>query len=222
MSINKSATYFFFYLICLMKRRKLNCSSFSLVALILLAVFTSARTNGNNEAADHSPDEPLSFLPLEFLNDCTHGNLDKVKDAIEKNPSYVHLQSKEGETCLHVAGIYGQTEVTRLLLKKKADPNVRTAYPKGLRMHPLSWNVYGGHVDTARVLLEHNADVNLDFDSMTHPGQAVTALDILRDILDMEENLPDDKQYIEKYQQMEALLLKYGAKLYEDLENDEL
>jgi hypothetical protein len=77
-------------------------------------------------------------------------------------------------------------------------------------MHPLSWNVYGGHVETATILLEGGADVNLDVDDMYNPSQPVTVLDLIEYTLDVD--------HIDKrFQQVKDLLLKFGAKRYKDL-----
>ena len=73
-----------------------------------------------------------------FLMACSEGRLADVKALLERNPHFARKQSKDGETCLHVAGILGQTEVTKLALVHGADPNARSGYSGGLRMTPVS------------------------------------------------------------------------------------
>eukprot|EP00546_Thalassionema_frauenfeldii_P014210 CAMPEP_0178911948 /NCGR_PEP_ID=MMETSP0786-20121207/9983_1 /TAXON_ID=186022 /ORGANISM="Thalassionema frauenfeldii, Strain CCMP 1798" /LENGTH=200 /DNA_ID=CAMNT_0020584461 /DNA_START=138 /DNA_END=740 /DNA_ORIENTATION=+ len=166
------------------------------------------------EANDDNEEEKAPIIvSTEFLNACTFGDVAQVKDLLEQHPDWIKRgRSEQGETCLHVAGIQGQAAVTQLVLEQGADPNVRTSFAQGLRMHPLSWNVYGGHVETAQVLLEKGANVNLDFDSMGQPPTKVTALDICTQI--MENN--DAEMFVK----MKELLLQYGAKLYSELNND--
>lgn len=88
-------------------------------------------------------------------------------------------------------------------------------------MHPLSWNVYGGHLENIRLLLENGADVNLDFDSMTQPTCPVAILDVLFELQTAEGG---DERVVE----MEKLLREYGAKTIKELrekgdkETDEL
>lgn len=77
-------------------------------------------------------------------------------------------------------------------------------------MHPLSWNVYGGHVDNIRLLLEHGANANLDFDSMGQPPKPVTALDVLLELQKAEQG-------DERFLKMEELLKTYGAKTMQEL-----
>ena len=162
-----------------------------------------------------------SLLSHAFLNACTEGNLDDIEAALVGHPEWVNGRSESGETCLHVAGIKGQSEVSQLILKLGGDANVRSTYAGGLRMHPLSWNVFGGHVENARVLLEvGQADVNSDYDSSN--GSPITVMDTILEIV------PDNsEQYdpsMERFYKMKELLLQHGAMQYKDLqtENKEL
>jgi ankyrin repeat protein len=45
-------------------------------------------------------------------------------------------RTENGETCLHLTGINGATEVTKLLLERGADPNVRSTFEevRGLKV----------------------------------------------------------------------------------------
>ena len=160
-----------------------------------------------------------------FLMACSQGNLADVQALLERNPQYAKKQSSDGETCLHVAGILGQTDVTKLALKHGADPNSRSGYSGGLRMTPLAWNTYGGHVETAKALLEGGADPNLDMDDMKDQMVKVTVLDILhKNVLhqyeDNEANRKDPN--IGRHFQMYDALMEHGAKFYKDLATEDL
>ena len=80
-------------------------------------------------------------------------------------------------------------------------------------MHPLSWNVYAGHIENIKLLLEYDADVNLDFDSMGQPPKPVTALDVLYDLQKAEKG---DERFVH----LEALLKKNGAKTMQELKQE--
>ena len=69
-------------------------------------------------------------------------------------------RSPHGETPLHVAGIKGDLDTIRILLKAGADPNARTAGGQYLKMTPLAWYVYGNHLEGVNALLDAGADVN--------------------------------------------------------------
>ena len=86
------------------------------------------------------------------------------------------------------------------------------SFHKGLRMHPLSWNVFGGHLENIQLLLDHKANVNADFDTMVNQKPIpVTALDIA---LQLEQNSDDEDG---AFAAMVTMLKKYGAKTIKEL-----
>lgn len=183
----------------------------------------------SEKSGDDVPTDSL-ILPMEILEACSQGTIEVLRSALERHPQWVNGRSPQGESCLHLAGIMGQTEVTRLVLDRGGDPNIRTTFEKGQRMHPLSWNVYGGHVDTARVLLEHGADVNLDVDWMRGRHQqydVATPLDLLLDILPTttddattaQRKTTTDRPELDRFFRMKDLLLEFGAMTYSDLQS---
>ena len=183
----------------------------------------------------HKNDPDWVVVSTEFLNACTHGDVEIVKRLLDEHADWINGRSGDGETCLHVAGIYGQAAVTKLLLTTTtkttngetmvADPNIRTTFAQGLRMHPLSWNVYAGHVDTAKVLLEHGADPNLDFDGpATDQARSdnsvpqltsITVMDVILQMLAHDETRKDPN--MKRFRDMKELLVKYNAKTYREL-----
>ena len=114
-----------------------------------------------------------------------------------------------------MAGILGQAAVTQWILQQAdADPNVRSTFEAGLRMHPLSWNIFHGHVTNVQLLLQAGANVNLDFDHMI-TQQPVTVLDVLDEII---HNTKQQGQVVDdKYWQLKQILLEAGAKPYAEL-----
>lgn len=137
-----------------------------------------------------------------------------VRQILGNHPDWLNRRSATGETCLHLTGIYGNERAAKFLLAQSTiDVNIRSTYAKGLRMHPLSFCVYGGHLENARLLLEAGADVNLDVDGMEGSrGMVVTPLDIVSDILEG----PDKAE--SKFKKMKELLLEFGGKHYADIE----
>jgi ankyrin repeat protein len=89
-----------------------------------------------------------------------------------------------------------------------------------LRMTPLSWNVFGGHLETAKALLDGGAQVNLDVDTTANGNglRKVTVLDIV-EMITPEPPHPDMKPSpkVKKFIDLKAMLIKYGAKKYEAL-----
>lgn len=173
-----------------------------------------------------------------FLQACAHGNLDKIHGILHYHPKYINQYSDEsGETCLHVAAILGQTEVTRIILSEfHGNPNVRSQFKDGgHRMTPLGWNIYHGHYDTIKAMIQYSSqtDINLDVDSMIFPGKIVTPLDMVYHVLP-NNHLHDNhepitgNQRVETFYKIKELLLNHGAKTYGQIQkekeeaNDEL
>ncbi|VEU41876.1 unnamed protein product [Pseudo-nitzschia multistriata] len=166
---------------------------------------------GDEEASSSSSSSSSSGLPgPDFFDACSKGETDLVAEAMQSHPEWANARTPNGETCLHLAGIYGASSVTALVLEHGGDPNVRSTYEKGLRMHPLSWNVYGGHLKNIELLLGAGADVNLDFDSMVGDGDPVTPMDVLLELVKNEKG--DDR-----FSAIEAVFRKHGAKTMEEL-----
>ena len=151
----------------------------------------------------------------EFFFACSGGKLDQVKEYLNEHPNWVNGRTDNGEACLHLTGIYGYSDVTEYLLTHGADPNIRSTFDDGLRMHPLSWNVYGGHIANVDLLLRYGADVNLDFDGMGKDAPKVTALDVVRQLT---VNEGGDERFI----LLEKLLKENGAKTMAEVQGGEL
>lgn len=167
----------------------------------------------------------LSVIPLlkakeeevgkDFFFACSGGKVDEVKAFLKEHPDWSNACTPEGESCLHLAAIPGSAEVTKLLLESGADPNARTTFDGGLRMHPLSWNVYGGHFENVKLLLENGAEVNADVDS--GDGSIITVLDANLKFLDPSG---EPTPYTVRSEKIQKLLLKHGAKTFADLQKD--
>jgi hypothetical protein len=156
-----------------------------------------------------SEEEHTAATP-EFFLACSGGKLAEIKTYLSEHHGWVNARTDNGEACLHLTGIHGHTDVTEYLLVNGADPNIRSTYEHGLRMHPLSWNIYGGHVGNVHLLLTHGADPNLDFDGMGRSKEAVTALDLVMQLIQNEEG---DTRFV----QLEKMLRGNGAKTMKEL-----
>lgn len=71
---------------------------------------TEVETKEDNvdEKAAQLPPTPseLWIVPEEFLTACTEGDTAGVQAFLKANPDFVNGRSADGETCLHVAGMY--------------------------------------------------------------------------------------------------------------------
>jgi ankyrin repeat protein len=197
----------------------------------------SEQTSSASDNSDHNDggndDDNIGDPFDHFLMACSQGNMEVVEIMIEEHPEFVTGQSQNGESCLHVAGILGQVDITNYVLRHGGNPNQRSTYVHGLRMTPLSWNVYGGHVANVRALLEAGADVNMEFDHLnteTEQHEPVTVLDILYMMEDFSEEATHNAKTTtedgtdpatsnrKKHFEMRDLLLLHGARRYTDLQ----
>ncbi|GAB6020803.1 Ankyrin repeat domain-containing protein 39 [Chamberlinius hualienensis] len=77
----------------------------------------------------------------------------KISSHLEKGTD-VNQPDTYGYTALHYAARNGNLEAVKLLLLNKADPNRKTRSGEGT---PLQRAAYQGHVDIAKLLIQHGA-----------------------------------------------------------------
>jgi hypothetical protein len=84
------------------------------------------------------------------------GNSEGLAQLIRTDERILNKTTFHGDTLLHVAAHYGQTDVVSYLIEKGISPNVTN--PAGLT--PLHFAAAEGRIATARLLLALGADVN--------------------------------------------------------------
>jgi ankyrin repeat protein len=85
------------------------------------------------------------------------GRTDRLHELLRGDASLVHRYSPDGWTALHLAGHFGQTESTALLLEGGADIG---AVARNRERNPLHSALSGRRGETARLLVDRGADVN--------------------------------------------------------------
>jgi ankyrin repeat protein len=87
------------------------------------------------------------------------GDLEKVKQIIEQDPSAANLATKPGRTSLMVAVDVGNKEIVEYLLTHGADPNPT---PSKLWAPPLHLAARGKTPDLCQLLIDNGAQVDLE------------------------------------------------------------
>ena len=85
-----------------------------------------------------------------------HGDVTRVKELLDADPSLISMRDAKNLTPLHVAASRGHADVIRLLLDRGADINGPTAADEWT---PIVFAAYRGHLDAVRVLIENDADI---------------------------------------------------------------
>lgn len=160
-------------------------------------------------AASSDPEEENS----EYFFACSGGELSTAKMLLEKDSSLAHATTKNGEHCLHLTALSGSAEIAKLVLDAGADPDIRSTWDSGLRMHPLSWNTFYGRHEIIELLLKYGANVNADFD-LGGEAKKATVLDVVEQIL----LATKDGEEKERFVKTRNILVKNGAKRYATLE----
>ena len=162
-------------------------------------------------AAASEPEEVNSA----FFFACSGGDVSTAKVMLEKDPSLAHATTKQGEHCLHLTALSGSAEIAKLILDAGGDPNIRSTWVDGLRMHPLSWNTFYGRHEIIELLLQYGADVNSDFDLKDGDYEKKTVvLDVVEQILLGGEEREENERFV----QTRNILVKHGAVRYATLE----
>lgn len=85
-----------------------------------------------------------------------HGNVSRVKELLDEDPSLIAVRDAKDLTPLHVAASRGQDKVAQLLLDRGADVNGPSTDGQWT---PLVFAAYRGHLEAVKVLVEKGAGV---------------------------------------------------------------
>jgi ankyrin repeat protein len=95
-------------------------------------------------------------IDKEFLNACKDGDLEKVKQLLERGADVNAKDEILGETALMWASSNGQKEVVEFLIEKGADVNAKTRFGNTALMYASE----KGHKEVVELLIKKGADIN--------------------------------------------------------------
>ena len=90
-----------------------------------------------------------------FFAACATGDVDVLRDLLDREPDLARERNRQGSTGLHLA--VRHPDAVRLLLERGADPNARDTGDNALALH---FAAGGGHVESVRALLDAGSDAH--------------------------------------------------------------
>ena len=96
--------------------------------------------------------------PLDVFEAATVGDVDRLSELLEDDPSLVRAQSSDKGTALHFAAFFAQPEAARVLLARGA--NVHAVSPTFGNVTPLHSAAAGKSAEIVQALLDADADPN--------------------------------------------------------------
>jgi uncharacterized protein len=95
---------------------------------------------------------------LDVFEAASLGNVERLRELLEGDPSLARARSDDDFTALHYAAFFDGVEAARVLLEYDAEVNAFADNELGVR--PLNSAAAAGKTDVAALLLEHGADAN--------------------------------------------------------------
>ncbi len=124
-------------------------------------------------------------VPLEFHEAAGAGELDRIKQFVEKDPSLAKSYSPDGFPVVGLAAVFGHLSVVEYLLEKGADVNAVSKNATGYTA--LTGAVASGNKDLVALLLAHGANADHRYGPGYSPLAEAAAnghLEIVRMLID--------------------------------------
>ncbi|CRL01374.1 CLUMA_CG014310, isoform A [Clunio marinus] len=142
-------------------------------------MFVSGWDDPENDIGIEEDKSPHVSLEREILWAATEDKTEIVESILEKDPSLVHAMDRDGYTPLHKSCYNNNYELAQILLKYKANPDMRTEYQWTALHSACKWN----NAKLASLMLQHDADINAKSEGDQTPLHITTSVSACRDTL---------------------------------------
>lgn len=125
-----------------------------LLTFLLLVISLSASAQSANPSVQPAKPAANPALNEDLINAAKRGELAKVKELLARGAE-VNAKTRYNQTPLMLAAQQGHTEVVKVLLEAKADPDVMDSFYKNVTA--LSASTERGHTEIVKLLLDKGA-----------------------------------------------------------------
>jgi uncharacterized protein len=158
---------------------------------------------------------------LDIFEAASIGDKEKVTQLLEASPEQLNSFSPDGFTALGLASFFGQLPIVKLLLEKKANPNVPSNNP--YKVTPLHSACAISQYEIIELLIRHGADVNAKqmqgvtpLHSAAHNGQTKIIKLLIENGADVNSKMENGQTPLvmanEKgFQETAALIIEHGG-----------
>ncbi len=100
----------------------------------------------------------VMFLTAQDIHKAAgRGDLDKIKEYLEKDPGFLNAKDVQGNTPLTIAANFGHKDVVEFLIARGANLNSTNTY----KYTPLHYSILRRHIDITEMLIKAGADPNV-------------------------------------------------------------
>jgi ankyrin repeat protein len=122
-----------------------------------VSALLAALYRGASEIADAVRDAKND---LDVFEAAATGDVDRLRGLLDSDPALVHAWTSDGFTALHYAVFFDGAAPAALLLERGADANALATHPQ-IKVRPIHSAAASQQTESARLLLDHGADVNV-------------------------------------------------------------
>lgn len=121
-----------------------------------VSALLAALYRGATEIADAVRDAKSE---LDVFEAAATGDVDRLRELLDADPGLVHAWTSDGFTALHYSVFFDGAAPAALLLERGADANALATHPQ-IKVRPIHSAAASQQTESARLLLDHGADVN--------------------------------------------------------------